>query len=100
MDNTKPEDAKLDEALDGLAKRMAGKPAEEQARMLAEFSKEHYGTKLEERSPQVFLTDEQLSRVLDGTDETKKVIAETAANAERKYKLSAGDARALAEDGV
>jgi HK97 family phage major capsid protein len=100
MSPTQTADVSLDTAIDGLAKRMAGKTPEEQAKMLADFSNEHNLAKMEERAPEIMLTDEQLTRALSSVDDAKKVAEEAAATAVRRYKMDVSSAQGLADDTV
>ncbi|MDP9121661.1 MAG: phage major capsid protein, partial [Acidobacteriota bacterium] len=93
--------ATKDVDLSALAAQMVGKSKSEQAALLRSFSKENYQTEIEDKTPEIMLTDEQLERALSGVmSEAKKVAAEAATQVERKYDLSESESRSLAEDEV
>src|SRR3954470_14461851 len=91
---------KPDEAVRALADQMAGKSKAEQAAIVRQYAEKHLDVQFEDTK--VFLTDEQLERVIQGgAEDAKKVAREAAEETIKRYgNLSPSEGQARAEDEV
>lgn len=82
-----------------LRAKMAGKTKAEQAEILRSYMKDE-GIEVQDQ-PKVFLTDEQIRSIVDGsTDAAKRAAAEAAEAVEKRYDVTKSEARAIADQEV
>lgn len=91
---------KPDEAVQALTRDMAGKSKAEQARLVREYAEKSLGVTFEDAK--VFLTDEQLTRVIEGGKEDARAVAREATEEtiKRYGNLSLSEAKALADEEI